>query len=205
MYTEIELWPKQRDALTIINSCIAEPKPFIALIGQRTGKTLLMGHLVESNPNLSFDFVSVSEKQARINLPFESQKNITYYGELSFLKKYSKYSMARDIDSDVVIVDEAEWLNSANSIAELVTKRNKCTIMITSKGPNKLLTKFAGIEAVIVKGATWDWNPMITPDWCFEDRDFDGAARDFGLYEAHDPNMIKYLYNKYGHNTGSSL
>lgn len=197
-----DLTPKQEEAMHVAKYAINENMCFQAIVGKRGGKTVLLSELIDYYEGLKRIYVvAPTVEMVEKNLPNAKKYAVSAKRVLELLENdNTRYEAFTDA---IIIVEECEWVDRYSRILRLAAQYNFSVVGVSSRGPNSANIETSQLQhrVITIRAASWDWN-TDTPWDSYLDHfamDFNRAARDFGLYDAHTEGLVSVIKHRVKH------
>lgn len=199
---EFRLWPMQRMAVKIIMNNWKQGFNTSIIAGQRAGKTIMVGELIDEIRGSLADeedvlLVGLTARQ----IEMETTGTI-YSATVTTIRRLSedlrRVTQVKHLDEQLieeysrkyVIINDAQWMppSDIKDVVEKLYNLGAKVLLISSRGNTEVLLPPKFIQYTY---ATWDWNPIYTPMELIAEWHVDKirAERDFGF---RDSKLIPY-------------
>lgn len=191
-----QLTQKQQEAMEVAKLAVSTNCCFQAIVGQRGGKTALICKLIDYYEGLKRIYVAApTVEMVEKNVPDAKKYAISAKQILELLENdNTRYEAFTDA---VIIVEECEWVDRYSRILRLAAQHNLSVIGVSSRGPNSANIQTSPVRHKVftIYAASWDWNPALSwksllPNFL---NNFEVAARDFGLHDAHTEGLVSVI------------
>ena len=171
---------------------------FQAIVGQRAGKTRFTLSLLDHYSDIKRIYVTGQ----RVNLidahvPGAKKYAISSERVLELLNSENRHEA---FNNTIVFVEECEHTENYSKILRLAATHGISVIGVSSRGPYSANIETSQLQhrVITIRAASWDWNTG-TPWDSYLDHfamDFNRAARDFGLYDAHTEGLVSVIKHR---------